>query len=140
MSGKPEFPAVRRIETRIFEVRGKNVLLDFDPAELCGVGTKVLNQAVTRNIGRFPEDFMFRIAPNEIQALNQSQSVTGSQKHRDPSHPPRAFHQEGVAMLSSVLRSRRAVLVNIEIMRSFVRLRRLFATHEDLAGKLADME
>ena len=83
---------------------------------------------------------MFQLTHEEVDALNQSQFVTGSQKHRDPRFPPYAFTQEGVAMLSSVLRSKRAIQVNILIMRAFVRLRELLATHKDLARKLETLE
>ena len=112
-------------------------MLDFDLAELYQVPTKALNQGVTRNAERFPEDFMFRLSQEETEALNRSQIVTGSIKHRDPRYTPRAFTQEGVAMLSGVLRSKRAVEVNIGIMRAFVRLRELLATNQDLARKVS---
>ncbi|MCP4657063.1 MAG: ORF6N domain-containing protein [bacterium] len=125
---------IERIASQIYLIRGQKVMLDFDLAALYGVPTKALNQAVTRNRERFPEDFMFRLTTEE---WNRSQSVTGSQKHRDPRHPPRALTQEGVAMISSVLRSKRAVEVNIAIMRTFVRLRQILATNEELARKVA---
>ena len=125
------------IERRIVLVRGQKVMLDSALAELYQVPTKVLNQAVKRNLDRFPPDFMFRLTPEE---LNQSQFVTGSQKHRDPRLLPYAFTEQGVAMLSSVLKSVRAVQVNIAIMRTFVRLRQLLETHRDLADKLQEME
>jgi hypothetical protein len=128
---------IERIANRIYLIGGRKVMFDFDLAELYGVPTKALNQAVTRNAERFPEDFMFRLSPEEAEALNRSQSVTGSQKHRDPRFSPRAFTQEGVAMLSSVLRSKRAIEVNIVIMRAFVRLREVLATDEELARKVA---
>jgi ORF6N domain len=128
---------VERAVSRIYPVRGTKVMFDFDLAEMYGVGTKAINQAVSRNLERFPPDFMFRFKADEAKAFNRSQIVTGSQKHRDPRFPPRVFTQEGVAMLSSVLRSRRAVEVNISIMRAFVRLRELLATNEDLARKVA---
>ena len=128
---------VERIAAQIYVIRGQSVMLDFDLAELYGVPTKALNQAVTRNSERFPEDFMFRLNEEETATVNQSQIVTGSQRHRDPRYPPRAFTQEGVAMLSGVLRSKRAVEVNIDIMRAFVRLRWALATNEELARKVA---
>ncbi|MFQ5739783.1 MAG: ORF6N domain-containing protein [Acidobacteriota bacterium] len=131
---------VETIERRIFLIRGQKVMLDWDLAALYGVPTRALNQAVSRNRDRFPEDFMFRLTRKEVDILNQSQIVTGSQKHRDPRYPPYTFTQEGVAMLSSVLRSDRAVQVNILIMRAFVRLREILATHKDLARKLQEME
>ncbi len=130
----------RVVEIRILGIRGRNVLLNFDLADLYGVQTKALNQAVTRNADRFPEDLMFRLSADEVENLNRSQFVTGSQKNRAARHPPRAFTQEGVAMLSSVLRSKRAVMVNIEIMRTFVRLRWLQAGHEELSRKLSQLE
>lgn len=111
-------------------------MLDTDLADLYQVPTKVLNQAVRRNKDRFPADFMFQLTADEFSAL-RSQIVTldtGRGQHRK--YLPYAFTEQGVAMLSSVLRSKRAVNVNIEIMRAFVRLRELLATHEDLANKL----
>jgi hypothetical protein len=117
-------------------LRGQKVMLDTDLADLYQVPTKVLNQAVRRNKDRFPADFMFQLTADEFSAL-RSQIVTldtGRGQHRK--YLPYAFTEQGVAMLSSVLRSKRAVNVNIEIMRAFVRLRELLATHEDLANKL----
>jgi hypothetical protein len=112
-------------------------MFDFDLADLYGVETKALNQAVSRNLERFPPDFMLRLEADEIESINRSQIVTGSQRHRDPRFPPRVFTQEGVAMLSGVLRGKRAVEVNVSIMRAFVRLRDLLATNEELARKVA---
>jgi len=132
--------SVQRIEKKILLLRGHNVMLDMDLAELYGVATKALNQAVKRNARRFPDDFMFRLTKEETQQLNRSQSVTGSQKHRDPRYPPYAFSEQGVAMLSSVLQSDRAIDVNVAIMRTFVRLREILGTHKDLARKLNAME
>lgn len=123
-----------RIASRIYLIRGEKVMLDSDLAELYGVPTKVLNQAVTRNRERFPGDFMFRLSDEEFADL-RSQIVTSSWGGRR--NPPRAFTEHGVAMLSSVLRSKRAVEVNIAIMRTFVRLRRILATNEELARKVA---
>jgi hypothetical protein len=132
--------AVERVEQAIFLIRGERVMLDFDLAALYQVTTKVLNQAVRRNRERFPEDFMFQLTPKESAELDRSQIVTGSQKHRDPRFRPYAFTEQGVAMLSSVLRSKRAALVNVAIMRAFVKLRQLLASHADLARKLEDLE
>ncbi|MGH9325807.1 MAG: ORF6N domain-containing protein [Terriglobia bacterium] len=129
--------SIERVTGRIYLIRGSKVMFDFDLADLYAVETKALNQAVNRNLERFPSDFMFRLEPEEIEGINQSQIVTGSQKHPDPRFPPRVFTQEGVAMLSGVLRSKRAVEVNISIMRAFVRLRELLATNEDLARNVA---
>ena len=130
----------QRIEKSIFLIRGHKVMLDADLAELYQVSTKVLNQAVKRNKDRFPADFMFQLTDVEFTAL-RSQIVTldgGRGRHRK--YLPHAFTEQGVAMLSSVLRSKRAVSVNIEIMRAFVRLREISATHKDLANKLATLE
>lgn len=129
-----------QIETRIILVRGQRVMLDEDLAKLYGVEVKALNQAVRRNSERFPEDFMLQLNAEEAASL-RSQSVTlktGRGEHRK--YPPRAFTEQGVAMLSSVLRSRRAVLVNVQIMRTFVRLRQMLAANADLARQLAALE
>ena len=115
-------------------------MLDSDLAKLYDVPTKVFNQAVKRNKSRFPFDFMFQLAKEEFDNL-RSQIVTletGRGRHRK--YLPYAFTEQGVAMLSSVLRSKRAVNVNIEIMRAFVRLREILATHKDLANKLEMLE
>jgi ORF6N domain len=133
----PSLIPVERVASRIYLIRNQKVMLDFDLAELYGVPTKAFNQAVTRNAARFPEDFMFRLSRAEVEAMHRSHIVTGSQKHRDPRFTPRAFTQEGVAMLSGVLRSKRAVDINVAIMRAFVRLREMLATHEELARKVA---
>jgi hypothetical protein len=133
-------PSVERIESRILVIRGQKVMLDASLAALYEVTTKALNQAVKRNLVRFPGDFMFQLAAGEATLL-RSQSVTlktGRGRHRK--YQPYAFTEQGVAMLSSVLRSERAVLVNVEIMRAFVRLRRMLETHADLARKLAALE
>ena len=133
----PSLIPVERVASRIYLIRNQKVMLDFDLAELYGVPTKAFNQAVTRNAERFPEDCMFRLSRQEAEAMHRSHIVTGSQKHRDPRFTPRAFTQEGVAMLSGVLRSKRAVEINVAIMRAFVRLREILATHEELARKVA---
>ena len=129
-----------RIAQQIVILRGQKVMLDSDLAVLYGVETRALNQAVRRNPDRFPEDFMFRLAAEEV-ALLRSQSVISSEGHGGRRRSlPLAFTEQGVAMLSSVLRSPRAVQVNIEIMRAFVRLRELLATHKDLARRLEGLE
>jgi hypothetical protein len=127
------------LESRIYLVRGHKVMLDSDLAELYGVSTKRLNEQVTRNIGRFPEDFMFQLEEDETKAL-RSQIATSNDGRGGRRYFPRVFTEQGVAMLSSVLKSERAAQVNIAIMRAFVRLRRLLATHEELARKLNAME
>lgn len=162
-----------QVEGLIHMVRGQKIMLDSPLAALYGVEARVLNQAVKRNLERFPDDFMFRLSkeetalltrarivtvpgPNSSQivmssdasaskpakptASNWSQIVTSSAKHRGLIYRPFAFTEQGIAMLSSVLRSPRAVRVNIEIMRAFVRLRQLLASNADLARRLDEME
>jgi hypothetical protein len=124
---------LERIESLIYLVRGQKVMLDRHLAKLYGVETRALNQAVRRNQGRFPEDFMFRLTREEIMRI--SQIVTSSQiKYSKQVY---AFTEQGVAMLSSVLRSDRAIAVNIAIMRTFARLRQFMAQHAGLARQLA---
>lgn len=125
------------IERRIFFIRNEKVMLDRDLAELYGVETKVFKQAVRRNIERFPGDFMFVLTNQEVKDL-RSQIVTSS--WGGTRYPPMAFTEQGVAMLSSVLKSERAIEVNIAIMRAFVQMRRMVATHEDLKRKIEEME
>jgi phage regulator Rha-like protein len=132
--------AAELVEHRIFLIRGQKIMLDIDVAELYQVPTKVFNQAVKRNLGRFPSDFMFRLCAEEMELLNRSQIVTGSQKHRDPRYLPYAFTEHGVAMLSAVLRSDRAVQMSILIVRAFVKLREMLATHKELACKMEELE
>ena len=127
-----------RIERSILLIRSHKVMLDADLAALYGVETKQLIQALKRNIFRFPSDFMFELSKEEFENL-RSQFGTSSQ-WGGRRYPPYAFTEQGVAMLSSILKSRRAVQVNIEIMRTFVRLRRLLASHADLARKLEALE
>jgi hypothetical protein len=127
---------VERIQAVILLVHGEKVILDRDLAQLYGVETRVLNQAVRRNMDRFPPDFIFSLTREEI--LRISQNVTSS-KIKFSKHVY-AFTEQGVAMLSSVLRSKRAVEVNIEIMRAFVRLRKFVLTHSELATQLTKLE
>lgn len=132
--------APETIAGRILLIRGQKVMLDADLAELYGVSTKALNQAVKRNLPRFPEDFMFRLDAAEVADLNRSQTVTGSQKHRDPRFPPYAFTEHGALMLGNVLRSDRAVEVSLLVVRTFVQLREMLATNKALAAKLDALE
>ena len=127
------------IGSRILVLCEQRAMLDADLAELYGVATKVLVQAVKRNLSRFPEDFMFQLSAEEFANL-RSQSVTSSAGHGGRRTAPYAFTEQGVAMLSTVLGSARAIAVNIEIMRTFVRVRALAATHGDLAKRLAELE
>ena len=139
MSRPTPFP-VERIERSILALRGMRVMLDEDLARLYGVAVKIMNQAVRRNIERFPGDFMFQLTSEEAARL-RSQIVTletGRGRHRK--YTPFAFTEHGVAMLSSVLRSPRAVQVNIEIMRAFVRLRQMMASNAELARRLDELE
>ena len=138
MVSKKSLVPVDRIEKIILLLRRQKVMLDADLAGLYGVETKVLVQAVKRNLERFPEDFMFQLSREEYDNL-RSQSVTSSD-WGGRRYPPYAFTEQGVAMLSSVLRSRRAVQVNIEIMRAFIRLRQMLASHAELARKLDALE
>ena len=173
MSHASTFIPTERIERRILLLRGQKVLLDFQLAELYEVEARSLNQAVKRNSGRFPDDFMFQLSeeeteqvmrsqiattssgnssqfvmssdakssgPTEQTPLAWSQFVTSPKKHRGLAYRPYAFTEQGVAMLSSVLRSQRAVQVNIAIMRTFVQLRQLLSSNADLARKLTALE
>ena len=125
-----------RIEKAIVLVRGQKVMLDRDLAVLYGVETRVLNQAVRRNIKRFPPDFMLELTREEIMRISQI-VISSEIKYSRRVH---AFTEQGVAMLSSVLNSERAIEVNIAIMRVFVRLREMMATHKELAFKLIELE
>ena len=127
-----------RIENLIILVRGQKVMLDQDLATLYGVETRKLVQSVKRNIDRFPEDFMFQLTKGEFDLL-RSQIVTSKQRG-GRRYPPYAVSEQGVAMLSSVLNSKRAIHVNIEIMRAFVRLRKMIASHVELSRKFEKLE
>jgi phage regulator Rha-like protein len=128
------------IERRIYLIRGHKVMLDADLADLYQVATKVFNQAVKRNKARFPEDFMFRLTAEEAAAL-RSQTVTLTKgRGRYSKYAPFAFTEQGVAMLSAVLHSKRAVQTSIAIVRVFVKLRELLATHKELAHKMEELE
>ena len=137
LAHRPDHTLGASIETHIFMIRGQKVMVDADLADLYRVPTKVFNQAVKRNLKRFPKDFMFRLTAKEMKIL-RSQIVTSSWGGRRTL--PYAFTEQGVAMLSSVLNSDRAVLVNIAIMRAFVKLREILTTHRELAEKIEDLE
>lgn len=128
---------VENIVNKIYFLRGVKVMLDSDLAELYGVETKVLNQAVKRNIIRFPLDFMFQLDKDEFDSL-RSQIVTS--KRGGQRYLPSVFTEHGILMLSSVLSSEKAVQVNIQIMRTFTRLRQMLSTHEELKKKIESME
>jgi len=156
---KKELVLGNRIADSIHLARGQKVMLDFDLAALYGVSTKALNQAVSRNRVRFPNDFVFQLTRKEYESLksrnapstlhlsktqevtsNWSQIVTSSRKHRGAVYRVQAFTEQGVAMLSSVLRSQRAVQVNIAIMRAFVQLRSVLESNRELARKFSELE
>ncbi|NOY83192.1 MAG: ORF6N domain-containing protein [Kiritimatiellaeota bacterium] len=130
---------LERIERAILLIRGQKVMLDRDLAALYGVETRILKRAVRRNIERFPDDFMFELSKNEF-ADWRSQFGMSNADRMGLRHPPMAFTEQGVAMLSSVLRSPRAVQVNIAIMRAFVRLRQMLASNADLQRRLDELE
>ena len=131
---------LQKIESKIFEVRGLKIMLDFDLAELYNVETKVLNQAVKRNIMRFPASFMFQITEKEWDAV-RSQIVTASAQHkRNISAAPYAFTEHGVTMLASVLRSDKAIQMNIAIVEAFIALRTFANNYKTIADKLEELE
>jgi hypothetical protein len=140
MASSTSLVPLERIQNCIYLVRGQKVMLSFDLAELYGVPVKVLTQAVKRNAERFPDDFMFQLTFEEFTALRSQFVTLDAGRGQYPKYLPYAFTEQGVAMLSSALHSPRAVRVNIEIMRAFVKLRQLLATHADLARKLAELE
>ena len=144
-----EMRIIKSIQNRIYEIRGERVLLDFDLAALYEVPTKVLNQAVKRNIKRFPKDFMFRLTSDERQEMwsqivttseeqtsMRSQIVTASQNKRNTKTTPYAFTEQGVAMLSGILNSDKAIAMNIAIMRAFVEIRKILIQETDLRIQL----
>jgi len=140
MSENTEESLTHTITEVIYVIRGQRVMLDQDLAELYGVEIRVLNQAVSRNLKRFPRDFMFQLSEEETKLL-RSQFVileTGRGKHRK--FRPYAFTEQGVAMLSSVLRSDRAISVNIEIVRTFVKMRELLSANKELAQRIEELE
>ena len=131
--------AIEKIERKIYLIRGKKVMLDKDLAELYKVETKVLLQAVKRNKDRFPEDFMFQLDQEEYEAL-RSQFVTSNKGRGGRRFKPYAFTEQGIAMLSSVLNSKRAIQVNIQIMRTFTKLREMIENNKDLRKKIEEIE
>jgi len=128
---------LEKIENKIYLIRGKKVMIDADLAELYGVQTKVLLQSIKRNLDRFPEDFMFQLVKDEYESL-RSQIVTSSWGGRR--YLPYAFTEQGVSMLSSVLNSKQAIQVNIQIMRTFTKLREMIESHKDLKKKIEEIE
>ena len=143
---------IKSIQNRIYEIRGERVMLDFDLAQLYEVATKVLNQAVKRNSERFPEDFMFRLTTTEWETIRsqavtasdstalRSRTVTASQSKRNTGVNPYAFTEQGVAMLSGVLNSEKAINMNIAIMRAFVEIRRIVLQQSDMRQQLLEIK
>lgn len=138
-TGQTLAASIEHITRSILVLRGQRVLLDMELADLYGVAPKALLQAVRRNRERFPEDFMIQLTSAEW-AILRSQTVTSSAQHGGRRYAPYAFTEQGVAMLSSVLRSHRAIAVNVQIMRAFVRMRELLASNTALARKLDELE
>lgn len=128
-----------RIESKIYFIHGRKVMLDRELAELYGVPTKVFNQAVRRNMARFPHDFMFQLSKDESQNL-RSQTVTSSGNWGGTRYCPYVFTEHGVAMLSSVLKSEQAIAVNIQIVRTFTKLREMLAENDYLRLRIEAME
>jgi hypothetical protein len=127
------------VVNKIYVVRGQKIMLDTDLAELYGVGTKVLKQAVKRNSDRFPKDFMFILSKKEVESL-RSQIVTSKQGRGGARYLPMAFTEQGVTMLSCILNSQRAIAVNIQIIRIFTRMRELLLTNKDILLQLEKIE
>lgn len=136
MARLPAVIPVERIARRIYLMRGEKVMLDSDLADLYGVETKNLNKAVKRNFRRFPDDFMFQLTADEFETLRFQTGTSNGRGGRRTR--PYAFTEQGVAMLSSVLNSDRAADINVAIMRTFVKLREMLATNQDLARKVKD--
>ena len=131
---------VEQVEQKIFLIRGYKVMLDSDLAKLYGVPTFRLNEQVRRNIKRFPSDFMFQLTAEETKSLRSQFAISNRKGRGGRRYAPLVFTEQGVAMLSSVLNSERAIQVNIVIMRAFVKLKQVLATHRVLARKLAELE
>ncbi len=131
---------IEQIERKIFPIRGSKVMLAHDLAHLYGVEVRALIQAVKRNIDRFPADFTFQLTEEELEILKSQAVISRSGWGGSRRALPYAFTEQGIAMISSVLHSHRAIAVNVMIMRTFVRLRQVLSTHKDLARKLEDLE
>lgn len=130
---------IQTIQSKIYEIRGQKVMLDFDLAKLYETKTKILKQAVRRNLNRFPDDFMFEVTADELENL-RSQIVTSSEGWGGRRYKPFAFTEQGVAMLASILNSPKAIEVNIAIVRAFVFMRQYALSHKDLTDKLRKLE
>ena len=139
IQNKSQIP-IDKIQNKIYEIRNQKVMLDFDLADLYGVQTRVLNQAVKRNIKRFPPDFMFQLDSTEWESLISQIVISKIEKRGGTQKLPFAFTEQGLAMLSSVLHSDKAIKVNITIMRTFAFIRQYALTHKDLTAKLNELE
>jgi hypothetical protein len=140
MKNSVELIPVQDVSSLIQVVRNARVILDADLAGLYSVSTKALNQAVKRNRARFPTDFIFRITPAEAEAMNRSQIVTGSRKHRDPRFPPYAFTEHGAIMVATILNSPRAVAMSVYVIRAFVKMREDIAANTAILKRLAEID
>ena len=132
--------SIKKVESIIFVIRGEKVILDRDISELYGIETKTLKRAVNRNIERFPEDFMFRLTREEYDSLRYHFGTSKGQGKGGTRYTPYAFTEQGIAMLSSILRSPSAIQVNIAIMRTFIKMRRILASNEEVAKGLRELE
>jgi phage regulator Rha-like protein len=139
MDGQISLVPIERIEKAILLIRGEKVMLDSDLAEIYGVETRILNQAVQRNINRFPSDFMFQLTAAEAQSL-RSQIVTSNEGRGGRRYLPYAFTEHGALMLANVLNSERAAQTSVQVVRAFVKLRQMLASNAELARKLDAME
>ncbi len=128
------------IQKKIYEIRGQKVMMDFDLAELYEVETRILNQSVKRNVKRFPDDFMFQVNKTEWETLKSQIVISKTEKRGGTQKLPSAFTEQGLAMLSGILNSDKAIQVNIDIMRAFVFMRQYALTHKDLTDKLKKLE
>ena len=128
------------LEGIILTVRQQKIILDADLATIYGVPTKALNQAIKRNLGRFPEDFCIQLTAVEWSELNRSQIVTGSQRHRDPRFLPKAFTEHGAVMAAMVLNSPEAVKMSVFVVRAFIKQREVMLAHADVLKRLAQMD
>lgn len=132
---------IEEIEEKIYVIRGQRVMIDSDLAEVYQVETRVLNQALKRNLKRFPPDFMFQLSNVEVESLrNSSQYVMSSKKHRGAAYKPYVFTEHGAVMLASVLNSPAAVEASILVVRAFVKMRAMLSLHQDLADRVEELE
>ena len=131
---------LQTIQNKIYEIRGQNVMLDSDLAELFGVETKRLNEAVKRNLERFPERFMFKLTPEEWKCMRSQIATASGQYKRNVEATPFAFTEHGVTMLASVLRSPQAIKMNIAIVEAFISLKELASSHKEIMGRLKELE